>query len=409
MYSAGETTTTRGHSACLFRVMTHSGRPNMLLDRRSFVRASAIAAGTALLAPASLARAAGRVRQPAKDAATAAAKPLLEWKELTKDAKGNTVWAVIGGGGNTLVLDYEGTQEVPRTEDRRGRGGSIDAPNDRSIFRAALVVDTKMTGYGRIIRRGIDSRGMRVASLINTHHHYDHTGGNDAFIGGDVSSVAHPKALARIIGNVDRYSNGATGALRDFEKINTDEARAAAADAKTLISKMAELSNDNIAALFSPQYSVDDAKSSYGKVTVTLTHVGAGHTDNDLLVFLPELDVLHTGDLLFNKVWPYIDRAGGCDTKGWITSLERAFNMCSKKTIVIPGHGDITDRDAITRQIAFFKDLRERAAKAVAAGTARDEFLKLDPPEYKDFAAADWIKPITLGGLWDEAKGVPIA
>lgn len=406
----------------------------MLLDRRSFVRASALAAGTALLAPVSLARAAGRVRQPAKDAATAAAKPLLEWKELTKDSKGNTVWAVIGGGGNTMVLDFESTEYKPAltetTDDPRSglsggrRGGRGEPPNagENVTVRAALVVDTKMTGYGSVLRRGIEARGMRVFRLINTHHHYDHTGGNNAFVSDQFRmTYAHPKAIARILSNVPRYQSGAADAVRDFKKVESDEARAAVKDAEALIKQLDDLSNDDIANLFAPaqstnesltrvldgNYAISDEYRAFP--TVTTTHVGAGHTDNDLLVFLPELDVLHTGDLLFNKVWPYIDRAGGCDTKGWITSLERAFNMCSKKTIVIPGHGDITDREAITRQIAFFRDLRERAAKAVAAGTARDEFLKLDPPEYKDFAAADWIKPITLGGLWDEAKGVPIA
>jgi glyoxylase-like metal-dependent hydrolase (beta-lactamase superfamily II) len=268
-----------------------------------------------------------------------------------------------------------------------------------------------MTGYGPVIRRGIESRGLKISTVINTHHHYDHTGGNNAFIGdGTIAVLAHAKALPRILGNVDRYTSGAAGAVRDFEKVATDEGKAAAADAKTLIEKAADLSNDNIAAMFRPTADVGNASSTkFGSVMVSLTHVGAGHTDNDLLVFLPELNVLHTGDLLFNKVWPFVDRAGGCDTKGWITSLERAFNMCSKKTMVIPGHGDITDREAITRQIAFFKDMREQAAKAVAAGTPRDEFLKIQPDAYKDYALADWIKPITLGGLWDEAKGVPVA
>ncbi len=363
----------------------------MLLDRRSFVRASALAAGTALLAPAALARAAGRVRQPAKETA-AAVKPLLEWKEITAG-----VWAVFGGGGNTLVVEYL---------DRKFENGQPVGPGTKS----ALIVDTKMTGYGGIIRRGVEAKGLQVAALLNTHHHYDHTGGNDAFVSsGKVSSVAHPKAIERILGNVDRYRDGAAGAIRDFGKLDSEEARTALADSKALLAKMENLSNDNIANLFKPVHAYKGETLVYGNVAVKITHVGAGHTDNDLLVFLPELNVLHTGDLLFNKVWPYIDRAGGCDTKGWITSLERAFNMCSKKTIVIPGHGDITDREAITRQIAFFKDMRERAAKAVAAGTSRDEFLKIDPPEYKDFAAADWIKPITLGGLWDEAKGVPAA
>lgn len=390
----------------------------MQLTRRAFVQSAAwttglLAATGGLLGPASLARAAGR-RQPADakgDEKKPAIKPLLEWKELTKDAKGNTVWVVQGGGGNTMVLDYETVDNVPDGE--RGR-------RDVAV-RAAFVVDTKMTGYGPVLRRGIESRGMRVSTLLNTHHHYDHTGGNNAFIGDEnsIATYAHPKACSRMLANVPRYQSGAADAVRDFKKVDSDEARAAVKDAETLIKQMDDLSNDNIASLFTPRredgessrllgfnYYIDDNERF--APAVQTSHVGAGHTDNDLLVFLPELNVLHTGDLLFNKVWPYIDRAGGCDTAGWIKSLERAWNMCSRKTIVIPGHGEVTDREAIKRQIDFFKDMRERAAKAVAAGTSREEFLKLEPTEYKDYLLADWIKPITLGGLWDEAKGVKV-
>ncbi|MDX2117401.1 MAG: MBL fold metallo-hydrolase [Planctomycetota bacterium] len=399
----------------------------MQLTRRAFVQSAAwttgvLAASGGLLGPASLARAAGR-RQPS-DAKGGekkpAIKPLLEWKELTKDAKGNTVWVVQGGGGNTMVLDYEWPEYV---EDANYKGTSVAA-------RAAFVVDTKMTGYGPVLRRGIESRGMRVRTLLNTHHHYDHTGGNNAFVGtksgfesrvvwGGVESYAHSKAIARILGNVPRYQSGAADAVRDFKKVDSDEARAAVKDAEALIKQMDDLSNDNIASLFTPRREAAETDWLLGSnyyidnkeriaPDVQLSHVGAGHTDNDLLVFLPELNVLHTGDLLFNNVWPYIDRAGGCDTAGWIKSLERAWNMCSRKTIVIPGHGEVTDREAIKRQIDFFKDMRERAAKAVAAGTSREEFLKLEPTEYKDYLLADWIKPITLGGLWDEAKGVKV-
>jgi|GEM_PF-786981 len=373
----------------------------MLMNRRSFIGASALAAGTALLAPARLVRAAGR-RQPAADApAKPAVKPMLEWRELKKDDKGNTVWAVFGGGGNTMVLDY-GQRESYWDDEKQ--------VNVERVVRQALVVDTKMTGFGPVLRRGIESRGMHTAALLNTHHHYDHTGGNNAFVGLEgVTTAAHSNALARILGNVERYTSGAAGAIRDFEKVDSDEARAAVAHAKALLAKLADLSNDDIAALFAPQSGFSGGSANYGDLEVRADHVTPGHTDNDLLVFLPSLNVLHTGDLLFNKVWPYIDRAGGCDTAGWIKCLERAWNMCSRNTIVIPGHGDITDRDAIKRQIDFFKDMRERAAKAAAAGTSREEFLKSDPAEYKDYALADWIKPITLGGLWDEAMKIPVS
>ena len=60
-----------------------------------------------------------------------------------------------------------------------------------------------------------------------------------------------------------------------------------------------------------------------GGVKVQLRHLGAGHTDNDIIAFLPDRNVIHTGDLLFRKVYPYMDIGGGATPQVDLKSRRR--------------------------------------------------------------------------------------
>ncbi len=349
----------------------------MTISRRDFLLAGSTLAAATLIAPRAWARRQPVLQPPTTRQVNPGETRYFDWK---KAADG--VQVAFGEGGNALVMV--------------GKDG-------------ALLIDTKNCGFGETLRKEGVSFGSLMALVINTHHHADHTGGNCAFTG-DVAVLAHTKAKPRIAANVPRYISGAKSTVSTLFKSNKLSARGVRESAMKLAGTLDELKDpQKVAALFEPTKTTEGNETlTVGGKKVELTHVGPGHTDNDLIVFLPEANVLHTGDLVFHKWWPYIDRAGGADTAGWIRSCEKILTLCNDKTVVVPGHGDITDKSGVQGQIDFFKKMRDAAAKAVKDGVTRDAFIAMPFEDYKGFAeASNFIRPVTLGGLYDEAAGTP--
>lgn len=330
--------------------------------RRSFLAASAFAAAFGLpRSAACLLESAGR----AAGVPGRGPEPYFEWKKVAESCH-----VAFGEGGNSLAV----------------------VAGDRT-----LLVDAKNGGFGPVLRREAAGLGAPVGMLINTHHHFDHTGGNPAFTR-DVDVIAHSNAGPRIASGFEMSMGAARRAIQQLRQ----SGRPGAAEVMAEIEQW--LRANPTEQDFNPTRFIPSSGSfTIETTTIQAHHAGAGHTDNDLIVYLPEHNVLHAGDLLFNRCWPYIDPANsGADTAGWIRSCRKIIELCDERTIVIPGHGDVGDVEIAQRQVELLTRLRDLAAKAVERGVPRDEFLKTPMPEYEDFGLAS-IRPFTLGGAWDES------
>jgi cyclase len=71
------------------------------------------------------------------------------------------------------------------------------------------------------------------------------------------------------------------------------------------------------------------------------------------------------------------------------------------ETIVIPGHGEVTNRAALTKQIEYFDRLREIVTQAIQDGRTREEVTAMRPEAFRDYGF-DFIRPIAFGGMYDE-------
>jgi glyoxylase-like metal-dependent hydrolase (beta-lactamase superfamily II) len=134
---------------------------------------------------------------------------------------------------------------------------------------------------------------------------------------------------------------------------------------------------------------------------IHLLHVAPAHTDGDILVHLPEANVLHTGDIFFNGIYPAIDYS----TDGWIGGMvaaeDRALALCDGHTRIIPGHGSIgsvTDLKAAREMLAT---IQSRIEHLLDAGRSLDEIVAAVPT--RDFDER-WGK-----GLYDGAGFVRLA
>ena len=241
-----------------------------------------------------------------------------------------------------------------------GRGGNaLVAAGDGG----ALLIDCKVAGAGGALRALAEEGGTPLRAVINTHHHGDHTGGNPAFTP-DLPVHAHRSCRPRV-----RAQVAARGETPD-PYLPTDDL-------------------------------VEQAVVEAGGVRAELRHAGAGHTDNDVYVFFPEANVLHTGDLVFHMNHPYIDRGAGATTTGWMDSCRAMLELCDDGTVVAPGHGDVTDRSGIERQIAYFEAVREAVGEVVSAGGPREAAERIRLRMFANMGF-ERLRTQALGAVYDE-------
>lgn len=305
--------------------------PTQTITRRRFISQAGGVALAAALAPAA---AASTLR------ALSAEGPILGWQPLS-----DGVWGLqnLSYGGNTLIV--------------AGKEAVMLVDTSFPALAGSLVDDASTLSEGAPL------------TLVNTHHHGDHTGGNAVVIPSSARSYAHTNALPRIRAQVARYRQMAQGAPNQLRSMGISDKRALelaidAADAGAEIDE----------ARVTPSHTIDaHERLDVGGVRVELHHFGAGHTDNDVVVHIPDRNVVHTGDLLFNGLHPFFDIDAGVDPEGWISSLTKIHDLCDADTVVVSGHGPITDRAALKTQIAYHEALIEHVQDAIDTGKSKEE------------------------------------
>lgn len=258
------------------------------------------------------------------------------------------VWAITERGGNSMLV----------------------ASKD-----GATLVDTKISTAAKLLAEEAKKvAGEAPKFVINTHHHFDHTGSNFAF-DDTAEIIAHKNLNPRMQANLDTMFKPSLAteinALRNSGKEKEAADMAAWVDKLTVDDIKADKEYDDVLQL------------DRSGVKFTLHHFGNGHTDNDTVIQLPELNVVHMGDLFFNKSWPFIDRPAGANTVGWRGSVRKSIALCDDKTIVIPGHGEITDKKGLATQIDFFDQLQKIVEDAIKAGSSKETIGKLQPEQFK--------------------------
>ena len=334
---------------------------NRTLARRDFLVLAAVAAGGAL--PRALR---AGITQPVQTT--------FDWTRIAPN-----VHVAFGSGGNSLLVTRAGE---------------------------ALLVDTKVAAFGGVLRREASALGAAVRCVVNTHHHGDHIGGNDAFTN-DVLTVAQTKAKDRVLRDVaaslarlkgapvDAY---ATGLRRSgFDVRITPEGRA---DIEAFIRAIESAKPEQ----FAPTVTFDTERELRAAgYAIHVHHVTPGHTDNDVIVHIPELNVLHAGDLLFNQHHTFVDVSAGASTAGWDRCLAKALELCNASTVVVAGHGPTTDRAGLQRQRDYFNRLRDVVASAKREGKSRTDVVALKPAPFADLAWPGLLAD-TLGVLYDESS-----
>ena len=228
------------------------------------------------------------------------------------------VYAVLGGGGNSLVVHDAGE---------------------------AVLVDTKFEPGARTLRRWID-RDLRlhVTTVVNTHHHYDHTRGNPLYPG--ARFISHQNAP----GYMCQRPRDAHWCAQHPSAIPTEFVQAGNRD------------------------SASAKRLFIGETELRLFHPGTAHTHDDVCVFLPKYNIVMTGDLVFFGYYPFIDTtaASGASLPGTIAALRKLAADFPDATFV-PGHGPLAKAADLRSYADYLEDLDTQVRRAVREGKSEDE------------------------------------
>ncbi len=208
----------------------------------------------------------------------------------------------------------------------------------------AVAIDSQFANTAALAVAGLKTRAPKgIEMLLNTHHHGDHTGGNLVFRGAVKRIVAHANCL-------------------EWHK---KTAAAASSEAQTS---------------FADTTFTDSWKADFGGEVIQARYYGAGHTSGDAVYHFEKANVVHMGDLLFNRAHPNIDRAAGASTGNWITVLEKVDKAHAADTIFIAGHAKDNAVQCTRADVRRFRDYlsacMDTARKAIAAGQSKEELQK---------------------------------
>ncbi len=231
---------------------------------------------------------------------------------------------VVGGGRGVLVVDTHGSTAAGR----------------------AVVDDVRRLGAGEVV------------GVVNTHWHFDHTFGNEAFreAWGAVPVTAHEDAAEELARRGEeirqRYADAPDDPHRDDVLATT---------------------------VVVPDQTFSSARVlDLGDRAVELVHPGRGHTAGDLVVRVPDADVVLAGDQVEESAPPAY--GSDCFPLDWPHSLDTVLGLLTARSVVVPGHGAPVDREFVEQQ---------RNEIGIVAQTVRD-LAGRGVPADQALAAGEW-------------------
>jgi len=106
-------------------------------------------------------------------------------------------------------------------------------------------------------------------------------------------------------------------------------------------------------------------------------HVPRAHTDGDAIVHFVNTNVIHTGDVYFNGMYPFIDTSSGGTIQGVIAACDRVLAIANDETRIIPGHGPLSNKAGLRAYRDMLATVADRIGKLVAEGKTTKEAANL--------------------------------
>lgn len=233
-----------------------------------------------------------------------------------------------------------------------GDGGNVTAIVDDA---STILIDSGMASRISELDEAISRTTMRpVTRLVNTHWHFDHTGGN-TYLGSSGVIIFAQENVKRQLASVQEVS---------FIGLRDGHYPPQAIPRETYSSSL---------------------KLRQGSQRLTLENYGSAHTDGDSVIYIAPANVAVVGDIFSNHVYPIIDLVSGGSIDGMIRSVDRILAQTDEQTKIVPGHGPVAARADLQDYRDMLAQVRERIKNLVGAGKTITEAVAAAPT--KDFDA----------------------
>jgi glyoxylase-like metal-dependent hydrolase (beta-lactamase superfamily II) len=244
-------------------------------------------------------------------AAPASAQPDMSAVQIRVERIAPGVAVLFGAGGN-IGLSY-------------GEDGNVVvddqfAPLTDKILAAVATIDPDPVRF-----------------VLNTHWHFDHTGGNEALGKRGAVIIAHDNVRRRM-------------STEQFIAAMNQKIEPSPKDALPVVTF------------------AEGVTLHLNGDTLHVVHVANAHTDGDALIHWQKANVLHMGDTFFHKEsFPFVDLSSGGSIDGMIAATNQGLRMANDATRIIPGHGPVASRAEFTAYRDMLVDIRAKVAAGIKA------------------------------------------
>ncbi len=221
-----------------------------------------------------------------------------------------------------------------------------------------LIIDDKLTSMTDLLKEALDKIGgvESLKFVLNTHWHFDHSGGN-AELGKTALIVAHSNVRKR---------------LSTDQRIDIFDMNLPAGPASAL-----------------PVITFDDSLSiHFNDEEIRVVHMSESHTDTDSIVYFAKSNVLHTGDLFFNGIFPFVDIQNGGDVENLAKNIEKMLTMFPADMTIVPGHGPIATASDLKTYHRMLVETISNVKSQLKANKTLDQIKASGVP--KEWAGWGW-------------------
>ncbi|NOU50716.1 MBL fold metallo-hydrolase [Pseudoalteromonas sp. JBTF-M23] len=230
-----------------------------------------------------------------------------------------------------------------------GQGGNIAISTGKD---GIYLVDDQFAKLSEDIKKQISTLQQGAPEfVINTHHHGDHTGGNENFAQAGSHVIAHHNVFERLKA---KHSEGSK---------------------------------------YLPVVSFGkDLVLHFNDEHAHLWHFPHAHTDGDAVIFYKNANVVHMGDIFFNlNSLPFIDVDSGGSLDGVISAVRDTLERIDDDTKVIPGHGPVTDKSSLAQYLILLQKAKQLMLVAMKEHNTIEAVLNAKPLAALELSYSDWL------------------